>query len=59
MGRKKKKEEPNKPKSIRKDVSKRKEDNKNTEFSCVKCSFNSLVENNIFFTVFFTFQNIF
>jgi hypothetical protein len=46
MGRKKKKEEPNKPKSIRKDVSKRKEDNKNTEFSCVKCSFNSLVENN-------------
>ena len=50
MGKKKKEEEtqPQKPaeKTKRKDVQVRKETNKNTEFTCVKTTFNSLVENN-------------
>ena len=50
MGRKKKQEEILPPKvkekRIRKDVKERKEANKDTEFTCVKMSFNSLVENN-------------
>ena len=40
-------EEP-KEKTTRKDVKQRKEANKDTEFTCVKMSFNSLVENNFF-----------
>ena len=47
---KKKKEEVLPPKVkqkvVRKDVKERKEANKDTEFTCVKMSFNSLVENN-------------
>ena len=47
---KKKKEEDLLPKVkekvVRKDVKERKELNKDTEFTCVKMSFNSLVENN-------------
>jgi len=35
-----------KEKVVRKDVKERKEANKDTEFTCVKMSFNSLVENN-------------
>ena len=50
MGKKKKEEETQfqkrKEKTKRKDVQERKEANKNTEFTCVKTSFNSLVENN-------------
>lgn len=49
---KKKKETPPpkeiKEKSTRKDVKERKEANKDTEFTCVKMSLNSLVENNYF-----------
>ena len=33
-------------KRVRQDVKDRKETNKDTEFTCVKMSFNSLVENN-------------
>jgi len=47
---KKKKEEVLPPKVkekvVRKDVKERKDANKDTEFTCVKMSFNSLVENN-------------
>ena len=46
MGKKKKEDTPIKEKTTRKDVQERKETNKNTEFTCVKTSFNSLVENN-------------
>lgn len=46
MGKKKKEEELPKEKTTRKDVQERKEANKNTEFTCVKTTFNSLVENN-------------
>jgi hypothetical protein len=48
MGKKKKEHElqPPKEKTKRKDVQERKEANKNTEFTCVKTTFNSLVENN-------------
>ena len=46
MGKKKKVDETPKEKSKRKDVQERKEANKNTEFTCVKTTFNSLVENN-------------
>ena len=47
MGKKKKTEETDQPKKItRSDVKERKEANKGTEFTCVKTSFNSLVENN-------------
>ena len=35
-----------KEKVVRNDVKERKEANKDTEFTCVKMSFNSLVENN-------------
>jgi hypothetical protein len=35
-----------KEKRVRQDVKDRKEANKDTEFTCVKMSFNSLVENN-------------
>ncbi len=35
-----------KEKVVRKDVKERKDANKDTEFTCVKMSFNSLVENN-------------
>jgi len=47
---KKKKEETNstKVKTTRSDVKQRKEENKDTEYTCVKMSFNSLVENNYF-----------
>ena len=47
MGKKKKNDDdPMKPKTTRNDVKERKEANKDTEFTCVKMSFNSLVENN-------------
>ena len=47
MGKKKKTEETAQPKKTsRSDVKERKELNKDTEFTCVKTSFNSLVENN-------------
>ena len=48
--RKKKKEETNstKVKVTRSDVKQRKEENKDSEYTCVKMSFNSLVENNYF-----------
>jgi len=48
MGKKKKTEEEeiDQPKKTRNDVKERKEANKDTEFTCVKTSFNSLVENN-------------
>lgn len=47
MGKKKKTEETSQPKKTsRSDVKERKELNKDTEFTCVKTSFNSLVENN-------------
>ena len=47
MGKKKKNDDdPIKPKTTRNDVKERKEANKDTEFTCVKMSFNSLVENN-------------
>ena len=48
MGKKKKEQETHnqKEKTKRKDVQERKEANKNTEFTCVKTTFNSLVENN-------------
>jgi transposase len=47
MGKKKKTEETAQPKKTsRSDVKDRKELNKDTEFTCVKTSFNSLVENN-------------
>ena len=46
MGKKKKVEETPKEKTKRKDIQERKEANKNTEFTCVKTTFNSLVENN-------------
>uniref|UniRef100_A0A6C0D7P9 Uncharacterized protein n=1 Tax=viral metagenome TaxID=1070528 RepID=A0A6C0D7P9_9ZZZZ len=50
MGKKKKDEETQPQKSAektkRKDVKERKDANKNTEFTCVKTTFNSLVENN-------------
>lgn len=53
MGRKKK-EQPQEEKKenikvVRNDVKQRKELNKNTEFTCVKMSLNSLVENNYFY----------
>jgi len=49
MGKKKKTEETAQPKKTsRSDVKERKELNKDTEFTCVKTSFNSLVENNYF-----------
>jgi hypothetical protein len=38
--------DPNKEKKTRSDVSKRKEENKDTDFTCVKLSWNSLVKNN-------------
>ena len=46
MGKKKKPEETAQTKKTRSDVKERKELNKDTEFTCVKTSFNSLVENN-------------
>jgi hypothetical protein len=50
MVKKKKQEEDLLPKvkekHVRQDVKDRKEANKDTEFTCVKMSFNSLVENN-------------
>ena len=47
MGKKKKNDDDQpKQKTTRKDVHERKETNKDTEFTCVKMSFNSLVENN-------------
>ena len=46
MGKKKKTEETSQQKKTRSDVKERKELNKDTEFTCVKTSFNSLVENN-------------
>ena len=46
MGKKKKPKETAQPKKTRSDVKERKELNKDTEFTCVKTSFNSLVENN-------------
>ncbi len=46
MGKKKKEDTLIKEKTTRKDVQERKETNKNTEFTCIKTSFNSLVENN-------------
>lgn len=43
---KRKKDDPSNEKVTRSDVKTRKETNKDTEFTCVKMSYNSLVGNN-------------
>ena len=47
MGKKKKEEKKPKEKVVRNDVSLRKEENKNTDFTCIKSSWKSFCKNNL------------